>query len=70
MDDLAGDDLEDADLQTEVSSMSEAELGSQEDSMTEAIHSPVINMMSTCGYLSLVQSAAAISSVVSGILFQ
>ena len=51
VDDQAGDDSEDADLQTEVSSTSEVEPGSQEDSMTEAIHSSMTNMMSTCGYL-------------------
>ena len=49
VDDLAGDDSEDADLQTEASSTSVAEPGSQEESMTEAIHSSVANMMSTCG---------------------
>ena len=53
MDDPAGDDSEDADLQIEVSSTSEAEPGCQEDSMAEAIHSSVTNMMSTCGYLTL-----------------
>ena len=51
VDNLAGDDSEDADLQIEVSSTREAEPGSQEDSMTEAIHSSVTNMRSTCGYL-------------------
>ncbi|KAK0517236.1 hypothetical protein JMJ35_000391 [Cladonia borealis] len=51
VDDLAGDDSEDADLQTGVSSTTEAEPGSQEESMTEAIHSSVTDMMSTCGYL-------------------
>ena len=51
VDDLAGDESEVADLLTEVSSTSEAGPGSEEDSMTEPIHSSVTEMMSKCGYL-------------------
>ena len=40
----------DADLHTEVSSMSEAESESQAESMTEALHSSVTDLMSTCGH--------------------
>ena len=40
----------DADLRTEVSSMSKAETESQAESVTEALHSSVTDLMSTGGY--------------------
>ena len=40
----------DIDLQNEVCSMSEDETESQADSVTEALHSSVTDLMSSCGY--------------------
>ncbi len=47
---LQEDFTAETDLHSEVCSLSEAETGSQTNSMTEALHSSVTALMSTCGY--------------------
>ena len=50
LEDYSADDSTDADFHTEVSSMSENETQSQAESVTEALHSSVTDLMSTGGY--------------------
>ncbi len=50
LEDYSADDSTDADLHTEVSSISENETQSQAESVTEALQSSVTDLMSTGGY--------------------